>query len=235
VAYGPEYPPPYYYGRLKVRFPDHAAVSTSPFLDMTIASVSWENRIEQFLNVGAQFGAYLGERVRVTARVALPTSSLSDQFSHSAYEDGNTIIEKSKAASLFYGATLGIVAVGNQTFVLAPGIAFMRTDVSDYGSTLGLSLPFEWVTGEGLRVGVELDLGRGFGGKYRELCTNNAYSSPCTFGERTKDRESGSALWLQFVLGFGFNHPAALAPDPATRESSPPVYRAPPPPPQYGY
>ena len=223
-GYGYYYPPPYYLlppPRVKERFPDNAAVSSSPFVDMIVASVSWQNRVSQFFNVGVQGGTYVAGRVRLTANIILPTSGLTDDY-EPAYKSSGTgggyyVRQESKAASLFYGASLGIVALSSPTFVMSPGLAFSRTDVSDYGSSLAVSLPFEWVTGNGLRLGLEFDAGRAFGGSNHLQCFDNlGTGGACSLSPPvTEDRPTGTSVVLQFELGFGFNHPDPLPPLPA--------------------
>ncbi|HWZ89458.1 MAG TPA: hypothetical protein VNW92_11430, partial [Polyangiaceae bacterium] len=193
-GYGYYYPPPT--ARVKERFPENAAVSSSPFVDVLVSSVSWQYRVSQFLNVGLQAGVYAAGRLRLTANVILPTSELTDQYYASAYDyssNGSAYYygQSSKAASLFYGASAGIVAVGTPSFVMAPGVAFSRTDVSDYGTSFGVSLPFEWVTATGLRLGLELDLGRAFGGSAHLQCTsNNGGVGNCASPTISQDRPS---------------------------------------------
>jgi len=79
LPYGYYYPAPLRPPLPKPRFPDDAAVATSPFLDAIVAGVSWQNRVTQPLNVGAEAGVYLGGRLRVVARAAVPASGQTDQ------------------------------------------------------------------------------------------------------------------------------------------------------------
>ena len=212
-AYGYYYPPPLP-ALPKPRYPNNSAVLSTPFLDLLVAGVSWEHRFAQFLDVGAQAGLYLGERVRLTVRAAIPTDTLNDEYY--AYP-GRT---PSPNASFLYGASAGIVAASTKGFLLSPGAAFMRSDVSDYGTMIALSMPLEWVLPSGLRVGFELNLGRAVGGKTdgAQYCSNGA----CTQGARV-DRPAGTGFWMQFQLGYGFNHPAPLPPEPPPVPSPAPV------------
>ena len=105
---------------------------------------------------------------------------------------------------MLYGATLGAVATSSENFVFAPGLVFVRSDVSDYGTMLGVSMPFEWVTSRGMRFGLELDLGRAFGGTvHNQTCVNDF--TACTTTD--SDRNAGRAFALRFNMGFGFNRP----------------------------
>jgi hypothetical protein len=218
--------------------PPDAAVNASPFLDAVVASVSWQNRVSQFLNVGLMGGVYLAGRVRLTANILLPTSALTDDYSSSDYGgyDGGTGYysrQPTKAASLFYGLGVGIVAVSSPNFVMSPGLAFSRTDVSEYGSSLAAAFPFEWVTANGLRLGLEFDAGRAFGGKNHLECVSSVGvgSDTCASGATLiQDRPTGTSILLQFQLGFGFNHPDPLPPEPS-QNPVPYGWPAPPPPP----
>jgi hypothetical protein len=185
-----------------------------------------------------QGGVYVAGRVRLTANLLLPTSALTDDFNNAvSYPpvpgSGFYLREPSKAASLFYGVGVGIVAVSSANFVMAPGLAFSRTDVSDYGSSLAAAFPFEWVMPSGLRLGLEFDAGRALGGSYRQSCSSSTGlpGADCGSGpELVQDRPAGTSIVLQFQLGFGFNHPDPLPPEvnPAAKPSSVPPAPAPP-------
>jgi hypothetical protein len=108
-----------------------------------------------------------------------------------------------------------VAAIVRPSFVFSPGIALLRADVEDYGTFLGLSLPFEWVTNEGIRLGFEVDIGRAFGGEVHSRCG----TPPCNAGpESSIDRPSRQAFYAHFQFGWGFNHPPARVEDaPETR------------------
>jgi len=194
--YGYYYPPP---PPPPPRFADDAAVSSTPFVDAVIAGVDWKRRLSGALNVGVQAGLFVAGRVRLSAKLVFPSDNLHDD--DAGYGFG------AKDPSLFYAFSAGVAAVRTPSFVMSPGLMFARTDVSDYGTMLGLSLPLEWVTGSGLRLGIEGGLGRAFGGRTASNC--NDVVALCTLPPY-RDREGGSALWFQFHVGFGFNHPAPL-------------------------
>jgi hypothetical protein len=196
-------------------------------VDGLVTSVSWQNRVSQFLDVGLQAGVYAAGRVRLTASVLFPTSALTDQYQPS-YADSQYLGASdsyysqapSKAASVFFGFGVGIVAVSTPNFVMSPGLVFSHTDVSDYGSSLAGAFPFEWVTSSGLRLGFEFDAGRAFGGSYHLRCTlvnTGGPANDCASGAQlTRDRPTGTSIVLQFQVGFGFNHPDPLPPPSAT-------------------
>jgi hypothetical protein len=109
---------------------------------------------------------------------------------------------------LLYGGALGVVATNSENFVFAPGVVFLRSDVSDYGSMLGVSMPFEWVTSRGMRFGLELDLGRAFGGTvHNQTCTFDPATQANTCAMNDGDRKAGRAFAVRFQMGFGFNRP----------------------------
>jgi hypothetical protein len=181
-------------------------------MDATLTGTWLEDRYGDPFVFGVQGGAYLGEIVRLAVRLEMPTENARDDYS--SYDEstpvptggGNTFTNNrsSKAPTLLYGAALGVVATSSQNFVFAPGLVFVRSDVSDYGSMLGISMPFEWVTSYGMRFGLELDLGRAFGGKvHPETCTTG-FPSVCATSDA--DRPAGRAFALRFQMGFGFNH-----------------------------
>jgi hypothetical protein len=222
------YPPPlpygYYYPPLallppKPRFPEDAAVLTSPFIDAIVGGASWQDRISQPLNFGVQAGAYLGRRVRLVARAAFPSSGVDDQSGFdSSLEALDYERRPSNAPIVLYGASAGIVVYGTQYFALAPGVAFARTDVSDYGTMLAASVPFDWVMASGLRVGFEAELGEAFGGSLRYQCIDSTGVMCGGPANTTRDRATGTAIFMQFQLGFGFNHPDPLAAPSASQQ-----------------
>lgn len=191
-----------------------AAVKSSPFIDATLAGLWLEQRFGDPIVFGLQGGAYFGEAVRLVVRLEMPSKSASDEFTFK-YEDPSTttfyVPRDSTGASLLYGASLGVVAASNEGFVFAPGIVFQRSDVEDYGTMLGIAVPFEWVTVRGLRFGMEIDLGRAFGGTVHYTCSGDP-SDPAVCGSGATyegERGAGRAFALRFQMGFGFNHPRA--------------------------
>jgi len=208
------YPPPgyaygYYYPQPAsppkpppLRFPEDAAVASTPFFDAIVVAADWQHRVSQAVTVGAQGGVYIAGRVRVTAKIAFPTETISDQ--QADFGSG------SKPPAFFYAFSAGFTVLRSASFALSPGLLFARTDVGDYGSTLGVSLPCDWVTQSGLRLGLEGGAGRAFGGQRAVGCSVAA--ADCNQRPKYEDRDGGLALWLQFQIGFGFNHPAPLPP-----------------------
>src|SRR5450432_171622 len=215
LPYGYYYPPPLPPPPLKPRFPEDAAVTASPFLDAVVGGVSWKNRISQPLNAGAQAGVYLGGLVRLVARAVVPASDGTDQPGFdSSFDSSGYQRRTSDTPALLYGASAGVVVHSTPYFALAPGLAFARTDVSDFGTMLAASAPFDWVMPSGLRMGFEVELGQAFGGRYRYACQDSTGSLCGGPPQITRDRPSGTAFFMQFQIGFGFNHPTPLPPTP---------------------
>jgi len=189
--------------------PNDAAARTSPWFDLTVATFAWGDRIDQFMNVGVQVGGYIAKRVRISGRAFLPTEDANDEYPASGILDGDSYAYvDSDPARFLYGANLGVIAASTRSFVLSPGLMFLRSDVADYGTMVGIALPFEWVTATGLRVGFEFDVGRAFGGEVRQQCFPTSITGTCTEGStRTIAREPGTAFLLDFQIGWGFNHP----------------------------
>jgi len=190
--YPPPPPPP-------PRFAEDAAVSSTPFVDATLVGLDWQRRFSEPVNVGVQAGVFVAGRLRLTAKIAFPTEDVRDsegQFGR-----------QSKQPSFFYAFSAGVAAVRTSNFVMSPGLMLARADVADFGTMLGVSLPLDWVTSSGLRLGLEGGLGRAIGGRSVVGCT-----SDCSLPPSYEDRRSGSAVWFQFHVGFGFNHPAPLPP-----------------------
>jgi hypothetical protein len=186
-------------------WPEDAAVRSSPFMDATISLISLEDRFLDPLVFGIGFGAYLGRLVRVVGRLEMPsTSDGEERYDDSGYTSGYAP-KSAGSVTLLYGGSVGIVAAHSVAFVFSPGVTFLRTDVSEYGNMLGVAIPFEWTTSKGLRFGLEVGVGRAFGGSQEYEC---AFGSDCVVGETKEvDRDDARALTLRFELGFGFNHP----------------------------
>lgn len=227
-GFGYGYPPPGYYypppgygwgpppPKPKPEYPEDAAALTTPFIDVLVAGVAADKRYDHFFTVGVQGGAYLGARFRVVARALLFTTEPQDDMAYEgSYGADDTLpngyvgVESDRPVVLFGGA-VGVAPVVRRNFVFAPGVAFHTTNVSDYGSMLTLSMPFEWVTDDGTRFGFEIDIGRAFGGKITARCDFD----PCTPGdEQELDRPAAPAFFAAFQLGWGFNHPPAKYPE----------------------
>lgn len=204
--YGPVYQPPAP-PVPRPTLPDDAAVQGSPFIDALMAAYDLQDRFSDYLTAGIEVGGYIVRRVRVAGRALLPLQSLHD--------DGPTTLSlgeqsmPSASPAFLYSASAGVVVTSSKTFVLSPGLSFLRSNVPDYGTLVGVSLPFEWVTTSGLRLGTEVNIGRALGGYTRLQCFDvSPTGGGCAAGTtRTVDRSAGTAFVLDFHLGWGFGHP----------------------------
>ncbi|HET9929612.1 MAG TPA: hypothetical protein VFQ35_02945 [Polyangiaceae bacterium] len=175
----------------------------SPFFDVTLGGLFLEQRFGDPLVVGIQGGAYFADIVRLSLRAEMPSSEATDQAGSSYDYQSSYTLQRVDAdpARFIFGGTLGISVVNTQNFAFSPGVLVLRSDVADYGTVLGVSLPFEWITSRGLRFGLEVDLGRAFGGTTRIGCYSAGGCPPSEVGD--KDREAGRALGLRFSIGYG--------------------------------
>jgi len=115
---------------------------------------------------------------------------------------------------LVYGASVGVALYTSAGFVTSVSANFMRSDVADFGNMLGVSLPLEWVSHRGVRLGFETGFLRAFGGEVLGECRPNDGFDPsgasreCDQGEvRAFDRAAGSGVWLHFLVGIPFDSP----------------------------
>lgn len=189
--------------------PDFIARS-SPWVDLSLTSFYMNERVDNFLNLGVQAGAYLFEHLRISGRLVAPLEQVSDSrsgdFSIPPVGFGNfrfTNDSPSRSVSVLYGGSVGLVISNDRSFVFGPSLAFMRTDVEDYGTAVMVALPFEWTTAKNLRIGFELAVGQATGGTRRAVCiesNSNGSASPC--GVVQREREGGAAVFFQYYMGW---------------------------------
>lgn len=181
---------------------DEFLSNASPWLDFTLTSFYFDERVGNFLNLGAQFGAYAFDRLRIAGRILTPLDDVEDggdNFFSSNFGGGSSSRAlRSRSVSLLYGASVGLVVTNSKAFVFGPNLGFLRTDVEDYGTAIALGLPFEWTTRKNLRVGFELSLGHALGGTLRRQCI--AGTSSC--GLTRESRPGGTAVIFQFDMGW---------------------------------
>lgn len=185
--------------------PEEFLRRASPWLDFTLTSFYFDERMGNFLNLGAQFGVYALDRLRISGRFVTPLERVDDGAVGSYYPSvpvpaggGRSDRVPSRSISLLYGASLGIVVTNSKSFVFGPNLGFLRSDVEDYGTAIALGMPFEWTTKNNLRVGFELSLGHAFGGSLRETCISGTVSC----GVTRRERPGGTAVIFQFYMGW---------------------------------
>lgn len=189
------------------QFPKDAAARASPYVDFLFAGYELRERFADPYSLGAQLGVYLFKRVRLAGRLVFPLHHLADKHSESSAV--NYQVKESDSPHVLYGASAGVVVVSTVNFVLSPGVLLVRSDNSDYGTVVGLSLPLEWVTRGHFRFGTEIGVGSALGGSRREECINvGVIPAPCNPGDsRELDRSAGLALYAQFQVGWAFSYP----------------------------
>lgn len=156
---------------------------------------------------GPELGAYLLRRVRLVARLALPIAQAGDACSRGdvIYGDETGVYNclPSADAKLAYGASAGFVVVDTSRVVVAPGVTFLRTDDSDHGTLLGISLPAAWVVPDGPHLGLELGLGFALGQRVMARCRNNP-NFPCDSPTRQLPNFGTKAGFAAVSIGWPF-------------------------------
>jgi hypothetical protein len=184
--------------------PKSFVATATPFVDFTLTSFYLNERVGNFLNLGAQFGGYAFERLRITGRLVTPLENVTDSYNeYGSSFNGVTFVSRilSRSMSLLYGVSVGLVISNSRSFVFGPSLELLRTDVEDYGTTVMLGLPFEWTTGKNMRVGFELAFGHSFGGSQRAKCALGGASVPCS-GASEIERPGGTGILFQFYMGW---------------------------------
>jgi hypothetical protein len=208
------YPPPQYdwpprgERARSAALPEHAAVRSSPYLTLLIGGTVLNRRFATLFAPGVEVGMYFADRFRVALRGTVPLTEPEDEYSYDDDElddfNGRGFINSDEVSFLFGGA-VGVVAVDTPGFVLSPSIYVMRSDVGDYGTMVGLGLPFEWVSRRGLRIGFDFAFLRGFGGEVLSVCHGG---TTCDMGEvRAHDRKAGNGFTSSFIIGWNLGQP----------------------------
>jgi hypothetical protein len=172
----------------------------SPWVDLAFFNFSLDGRVDEFTNLAVQVGGYFWDHLRLSARLVAPLEEVKDSGGYGSggvSSSGFTRI-KSRSVSVLYGASAGFAITNSKSFVFAPSLALIRTDVEDYGSAVMFALPFEWTTTRNVRVGFELELGRAIGGHVREICRSSGKSC----GSRDVERPGATAVVAQFYMGW---------------------------------
>jgi hypothetical protein len=213
-------PEPEYQLDYRLVYPDDKAVKTSPFIDLWVGSVGLGERFLSPISLGLGLGLHAWDRVLFGAQLTLLGSSIEsdDNAENRTLPEGFRRIECRETstcspAQLVYGFRVGVVAVDDDSFIMAPSLNFLRSDESVYGSAVGLTIPFLWVTSVGLRIGWDLGPYISFGGGLRARCEAPFVGTgvpTCEQGEeRDFDRPVAAGFVGGFTLGFGFGSPEA--------------------------
>lgn len=188
--------------------PPDAARRYSPFFNGMLGGLSVGRRFDSNAYFGAELGAFFGPW-RASLRAWFPFGVQQETGLTMSNQEFRSIAATKPA--LIGGATLGVALYSGPGFVASFGVAFMRTDVPDFGNLLGVSLPLEWVTRGGVRIGTEPGFLGAFGGEVVAECNRfdpMPSTRECDDGElRAFDRESGTGVWLHFLIGIPFDSP----------------------------
>jgi hypothetical protein len=194
-------------------YPPDAAARESPFFDGIAGGVVLGQRISAPACFGAEAGVFVAARVRIAAKLLFNASEARDTNNDQTLADGWDH-DLSPSAAFEWGGSIGYAALSTSAVVMSPGLMFMRTDRSAYGTFLGASLPVTWVHSNGLRIGLDAAIGESFGGTLLETCEATGepgFPSPCPTGQvREIDRDASIGLYGAFTIGFGFNHPEPI-------------------------
>ncbi len=189
--------------------PPDAARRYSPFFNGMLGGMSVGERFDSGAYFGAELGAFF-DAWRASLRALFPFGVEQEAGLTMSNPEFRSLASTKPA--LIWGATLAMALYSGTGFVASLGVNFMRSDVADFGNILGVSLPLEWITRRGVRVGMEPGFLAAFGGEVLAACQPVDPFSPtqpdCDEGEiRAFDRESGTGLWLHFLIGIPFDSP----------------------------
>jgi hypothetical protein len=187
----------------------------SPFFDAMLVGALIDERFSDGLMLGGQVGGYIANRLRLAARLFVPTDPTSE--SSQSHLVGWSFADETP--DFMFGGVVGVVVSQRSSFVFSPGFAVHRTNLADHGTIIGADFPFEWVLRGGVRFGLDATVGRAIGGRVRGECVEppqvvQMFCDPNE--ERDEERESGVAFMLGFQVGFGLGYPEPLPSKPAT-------------------
>src|SRR5690606_18391944 len=91
-----------------------------------------------------------------------------------------------------WGVSLGVAAERQTGFVLSPSLQYLGIVGGDYGHTLGVHVPFEWLGDSGFRIGFDFAMLYGFGGTYR------------TEAGAVEERPNSAGFTINLLLGQAF-------------------------------
>lgn len=184
---------------------DDSALLRSPYFDLEYGGLELDNRYQSYGMVWAHFGAYVWERLHLTARAGVAQADADDKTDQSPPPGYRyDAAEQEDVPGLYGNLGVGYVFSSSGSFMFAPSLTLHLTENSDYGYGVGAMIPFVWVTRRGFRVGFEVSIMRAFGGSVRFTCSASEVNAPCDTGEvREFNRSAGSGFSAGFIVGYG--------------------------------
>lgn len=111
-------------------------------------------RVSSGIAFGGEFGGFAYDRFRGSVRALVPVGDTRDEATGD------------DASVWLWGVSLGVAAERQSGFVLSPSLQYLGMVGGDYGHTLGIHVPFEWLARSGFRIGFDFAMLYGFGGTY---------------------------------------------------------------------
>jgi len=158
----------------------YEAVRASPFVQMLSGAFHLRERVSSAVAFGGEVGGFVLDRFRGSVRALVPVSDVTDQAND---ED---------ASAWLWGVSLGVAADRQSGFVLSPSLQYLGIVGGDYGHTLGIHVPFEWLGRSGLRIGFDFAMLYGFGGTYT------------TNGNTVEERPNSAGFTINLLVGHAF-------------------------------
>lgn len=137
-------------------------------------------RVSSPIAFGGEFGGFAFDRLRGSVRALVPVSDVTDQATDA------------DASIWLWGISLGVAADRQSGFVLSPSLQYLAMVGGDYGHTLGVHVPFEWLGDSGFRIGFDFAMLYGFGGTY----TSDT--------GRVEERPNSAGFTINLLLGHVF-------------------------------
>jgi len=167
------------------------AVHGSPFVQLLAGGFHFRERVSSSIAFGGEVGVFLFERLRASVRALVPVGEVNDEISAAAQVD--------EASAWLWGISLGAATDHEPGFVLSPSLQYLGIVGGDYGHTLGILVPFEWLSASGVRVGFDFSLLYGFGGTYTPIPERIVSPAPAA-----EDRPNSAGFAANFIIGHAF-------------------------------
>lgn len=150
------------------------------FAQLLSGAFHLRERVSSGIAFGGEVGGFAYDRLRGSVRALVPVSESTDQATDS------------DASVWLWAFSLGVAAERQSGFVLSPSLQYLGIVGGDYGHTLGIHVPFEWLGESGFRIGFDFAMLYGFGGTYE------------TDSGRVEERPNSAGFTINFLLGHVF-------------------------------